>query len=241
MSDAPVLLFDLDGVILTQKALEYAALVHSRNKFYRWKNLDELRLIDFARLFEESDSSNRFKALFQAYKAYAPYIPSRWRRILFFMRFRRFYPKYERYESIDPELERILPILKSSNFVLGIVSNTSKKRLEGFKSKLKLEDYFTVFISRDDTPYRKPHPYPIIFALNKLKNKHNIKINKSQVYFFGDLPSDILTAKNANVNSIAILTGRGRRKDIEMLKPTIILENMSNLLDLEPIQKFLLK
>ena len=106
MSDAPVLLFVLDGVILTQKALEYAALVHSRNKFYRWKNLDELRLIDFARLFEESDSSNRFKALFQAYKAYAPYIPSRWRRILFFMRFRRFYPKYERYESIDPELAR---------------------------------------------------------------------------------------------------------------------------------------
>jgi len=241
MSHPPILLFDLDGVIITQKALEYAALVHSRNTFYRWKNLEDLRLIDFARLFEESDSKNRVKALFRVYKAYAPYVPSRWRRILFFIRFRRFYPRYEKYESIDPELQKILPILKSSKFILGIVSNTSKERLEGFKSNLRLDDYFSVFISRDDTPYRKPHPYPIYLALKKIKSEHGVRIDKSRIYFIGDLPSDILTAQNADVKSIAILTGHGREKDLEALRPTFILKNMSKLVDLEPIQKFILK
>ena len=240
MSQAPILLFDFDGVIITHKALEYAALIFSRKKFYGWRNLDTLRLIDFARLFEESDSNNRVKAILQAYKAYAPYIPSRWRRVVFFIKYRSFYPKYEKYEDIEPNLQRILPILKSKNIPLGIVSNTTKERLVYFKNKLNLEDFFSVFISRDDTPYRKPNPYPIYFALNKLKKKYHIKIDKNQIYFVGDLPSDIQTGKNAHINSIAVLSGHGRKNDLEKSKPTIILKDLSNLLNLEPIKKFLL-
>ena len=240
MSQTPILLFDFDGVIITHKALEYAALIYSRKKFFRWRNLDNLRLIDFARLFEESDSKNRLKAIFQAYKAYASYIPSRWRRIIFFIKFRRFYPKYEIYEVIEPNLHKILPILKSAQLSLGIVSNTSKKRLTDFREKLNLDDFFSVFISRDDTLYRKPNPYPVYLALNKLKKEYHVKIRKDQIYFVGDLPSDIQTAKNANIKSIAVLSGHGRKKDLEKARPTIILKDLSYLLDFEPIQKFLL-
>jgi HAD superfamily hydrolase (TIGR01549 family) len=240
MSKPPILLFDFDGVVITQKALEYAALIHSRKRFYSWRNLDDLRLIDFARLFEESDSKNRLKAIFQAFKSYAPYIPSRWKRIIFFVKFRGFYPRYEQYETIDPNLEKILPILKSAKIPLGIVSNTTKKRLTDFKDKLNLEDFFSVFISRDDSKYRKPNPYPILLALNKLKKEKHVKIMKDEIYFIGDLPSDIQTAKNANINSIAVLSGHGRRKDLENTEPTFILKNLSNLLDLDPIKKFLL-
>ena len=240
MSQTPILLFDFDGVIITHKALDYAALIFSRKKFYRWKNLNSLRLIDFARLFEESDSKNRFKAIFQAYKAYAPYIPSRWRRIIFFIKFRRFYPKYEKYETINPNLYKILPRLKSANFLLGIVSNTTKKRLMKFKDKLNLDEFFSVFISRNDTPYRKPNPYPIYFALYNLEKEHHVKVIRDQIYYLGDLPTDIQTAKNANINSIAVLSGHGRKTDLEKTEPTFILKNMSNLLDLGPIQKFLL-
>jgi len=241
MSHPPVLLFDFDGVLLTQKALEYSALFHLRKEFYKWENLDKLRLIDFARLFEESDSSNRFKAIFQTYKAYSPYLPSRWRRIIFFIRFRQMYPKYEIYDTIVPELEKILPILKTSKFLLGIVSNTSQNRLNSFKERLNLDQYFSVYISRDDTPYRKPHPYPIYLALKKLKSEFKIPIIKSQTYLIGDLPSDIKTAKNAMVKSIAILSGHGRKGDLEKANPTIILKDLSELLDLEPIKKFLIK
>ncbi len=240
MSDPLILLFDFDGVIITQKALEYSALIKLKMKFYRWQNIDGLRLIDLARIFEQSDSSNRIKAIFRAYKNYKKYIPSRWRRIIFFIKFRRLYPKYEIYETIKPNLKEILLKLKENDIPLGVISNTSKKRLLYFIEKLKLDEFFSVFISRDDTPYRKPDPYPIHLALKLIKNKHNLSINKNQVYLIGDLPSDIQSANNANIKSIALLSGHGTREDLEKSKPTFLLKDITNLLELEPIKKFLL-
>ncbi|MHA1194213.1 MAG: HAD family hydrolase [Promethearchaeota archaeon] len=240
MSDSLILLFDFDGVIITQKALEYTALIKLKLKFYRWQNIDGLRLIDLARIFEQSDSSNRIKALFRIYKNFKKYIPSKWRRIIFFIKFRKMYPKYEKYETIKPNLKEILLKLKELDIPLGVVSNTSKKRLDHFINKLKLDDYFSVFISRDDTPYRKPDPYPVHLALNLIKKKHNISIDKTQVYLIGDLPSDIMSASNAKIKSIALLSGHGTKEDLENAKPTHVLEDISNLLELEPIKKLLL-
>ncbi|MHA1670977.1 MAG: HAD family hydrolase [Promethearchaeota archaeon] len=240
MSDSPILLFDFDGVIITQKALEYTALIKLKLKFYRWQNIDGLRLIDLARIFEQSDSSNRIKALIRVYKNYKKYIPSKWRRIIFFIKFRRMYPKYEIYETIKPNLKEILIKLKEHSIPLGVISNTSKKRLNYFIDKLKLDDFFSVYISRDDTPYRKPDPYPIHLALKLIKKKYNLTIDKTQVYLIGDLPSDIISANNAKIKSIALLSGHGTKEDLENTKPTHILKDISNLLELEPIKKFLL-
>ncbi|KKK51440.1 hypothetical protein LCGC14_3114930, partial [marine sediment metagenome] len=61
MSSQPIILFDFDGVIITQKSLEYTASIFRKKKFYRWKSIENLRLIDFARMFEEADSKNKLK------------------------------------------------------------------------------------------------------------------------------------------------------------------------------------
>lgn len=240
MSALPIILFDFDGVIITQKALEYTALIKLRLNFYRWQNINDLRLIDLARIFEQSDSSNRIKALFRIYKNYKKYIPPKWRRIIFFIKFRRMYPKFEKYETLKPNLGEILEKLKNRNIPLGVVSNTSKKRLDFFIDKLKLNNYFSVFISRDDTPFRKPNPYPIYLALKQIKKKNNLSIDKTQVYLIGDLPSDIISANNAQIKSIALLSGHGTEEDLKKTKPTYIIEDVSNLLELEPIKKYLL-
>ena len=89
MSFPPIVLFDFDGVIITQKSLEYTALYHLRKKFYKWQNTKGTRLIDFARLFEESDSKNRLVAFYRINMVYKQLIPSIWRRNLFFIKFRR--------------------------------------------------------------------------------------------------------------------------------------------------------
>jgi len=92
MTHPLILLFDFDGVVITQKALEFTASVYLKKRFYNWRNTESLRLIDIARIFEEADSNNRLKAIFNVYRAYKRYIPSRWKRILFFIKFRRTYP-----------------------------------------------------------------------------------------------------------------------------------------------------
>jgi len=240
MSYLPIILFDFDGVIITQKSLEYTASIFLKKKFYKWKNTEHMRLIDFARLFEEADSENKILALKRIIKIYKKYIPSRWRRILFFIRFRRIYPKFENYESFKPDLEEVLRILKKNNIPLAIVSNTSRERLNNFKQKLDLDKYFSVFISRDDTPFRKPSAYPINIALKKIKEINKLSINKELVYYVGDLPQDILCAKNAKINSIALLSGHGTKKGLEEVKPTFLLKNIKGILEIKKIKKFLL-
>ncbi|MFX0037914.1 MAG: HAD family hydrolase [Promethearchaeota archaeon] len=240
MSHPPILLFDFDGVIITQKSLEYTASMLIKNEFYQWKNIENMRLIDFARLFEESDSKNRLVALKQINKVYKPFIPSIWKRNLFFIKFRRMYPKLEKFETLKPDLENVLKILKKNGFHLGIVSNTSKKRLDFFRKKVNLDNYFSVFISRDDSPYRKPSPYPIITALMKIKNNLNYLIDKNNVYYIGDLPADIECAKNADIRSIALLSGHGTRRDLENSNPTYLLPDIKSILEIEHFKKFLI-
>ncbi|UCD01182.1 MAG: HAD family hydrolase [Promethearchaeota archaeon] len=240
MSHPPILLFDFDGVIITQKSLEYTASKLIKKRFYGWKNIENMRLIDFARLFEESDSKNRLLALRQINKVYKPIIPNIWKRNLFFIKFKRMYPNYEQFESLKPNLKEVLKKLKKGGFELGIVSNTSKRRLNIFRQKLNLDKFFSVFISRDETPYRKPNPYPIISSLIKFKQKVNHSINKDNVYYIGDLPADIECAKNANINSIALLSGHGTKEDLEKSNPTFLLPDIKNILEIEQFKKFLL-
>jgi len=242
MDHLPIILFDFDGVILTQKALEYAALIHLRRD-YGWQNTENMRLIDFAKIFELSDTEKWLKSLTNIHHAYKRYIPKRWKRILYFTRFNRDFQKYEKiYESLKPNLEGVLNKLKNNNFPLGIVSNTAGRRLNYFKKKLNLEQYFTVFISRDDYRFNKPHPYPIIMALKLIKDKFNFpRIDKQNVYFIGDLPTDIQCGRAANVNTIALLSGHGTKLELRKSNPTFMLNDHNELLEIEPFKKLLLK
>ena len=240
MTHPLILLFDFDGVVITQKALEFTASVYLKKSFYNWRNTESLRLIDIARLFEEADSSNKLKAIINIYRVYKHYIPSRWKRILFFIKFRRTYPKYEKYESLKPNLEGILKELKKRGVIFGIVSNTSGERLGVFRKRLNLDDFFSVYISRDDTPVRKPHGHPVIVALKQIKQFLKVPIDKDRVYLIGDLPTDIECAINAGVKSIALLSGHGTKTGLETANPSFILREIKDILELAPFKKLLL-
>ncbi|MFW9990082.1 MAG: HAD family hydrolase, partial [Candidatus Odinarchaeota archaeon] len=127
-----------------------------------------------------------------------------------------------------------------NNFVLGIVSNTSKRRLDFFRQKLKLDNFFSFYVTRDDTPFRKPSPYPIIIALKKIKKNYNYSIKKENVYYVGDLPADIECAKNAQIKSIALLSGHGTNKGLENSDPTLLLQDIKKILEIKDFKKFLL-
>ncbi|MFX1384158.1 MAG: HAD family hydrolase [Promethearchaeota archaeon] len=237
----PIILFDFDGVILTQKALEYTALRHLRNDFYQWQNIKNLRPIDLALLFEKSNSENLINLYKNIHINFKPYIPNWTKRDIFITRFGREYRKLEKiYDGLKPGLERILTELKNKKITSGIISNTQKSRLNYFKQKFQLNNYFSVFLTRDDIPFHKPNPYPIIYALKLIKDQNKLKrIDKSKVYFIGDIPSDIKCAKSAGVNSIALLSGHGRKTELENEEPTYIIEKIIDISELAPFKRFL--
>jgi len=238
----PIILFDFDGVILTQRAPEYTALLQLRKKFYNWKNTQKMRLIDFALLFEKSDSNSRLKSFLRIYRIYSYFIPRIWKRGIFFIQFGRDYRRFEKiYEDIKPGLKEILKLLSNKGIPLGIISNTDKRRLKFFKNKFQLEKMFSVFITRDDVPINKPHPYPILLALKFIKQQYKLKkLDKNNVYYIGDLPTDIRCAKAAGVNSIALLSGHGTKKGLQKANPTFVLQDIKSLLELDCFKKLLL-
>jgi HAD superfamily hydrolase (TIGR01549 family) len=136
------------------------------------------------------------------------------------------YPKYEKYETFKPNLEKILNELKECGVIFGIVSNTSGERLDFFRKKLNLDSYFSAFVSRDDTPLRKPHGYPVFVALKQIKQNLKGPIDKTKVFLIGDLPTDIECANNAGIISIALLSGH--------------LREIKEILEIDPFKKLLL-
>ena len=60
------------------------------------------------------------------------------------------------------------------------------------------------------------------------------------VYFIGDLPADIECAKNAGINSIALLNGHGLEKDLRKVNPTIISDDITSILEIDPFKKYLM-
>jgi HAD superfamily hydrolase (TIGR01549 family) len=239
----PIVLFDFDGIVITHKALEYTALYYLKKEWYDWQNVEGLRLIDFARFFEESDTDDGWQAIKAISKAYKHYIPNRFKRFLFFGKFGRRYRMFEKiYEQINPGLEDILANFKKYGIPMGIVTSSNRKRIKYFRKKFQLDDYFNVYITREDVQFKKPNPYPIILALKLIKDKFEFKgIDRNKVFFIGDLPSDIHCAKAAKINSIALLSGHGTERHLRKSNPTYIIQDIKQLLKLDIFKKFILE
>ncbi len=91
--------------------------------------------------------------------------------------------------------------LASQHAVLGVVTTKTAKYSKELLEHMGLMHYFDILIGREDVENPKPHPEPILKALSKLQSKRNIH------WMIGDTPMDILAAKAANINSVAVTCG----------------------------------
>ena len=91
--------------------------------------------------------------------------------------------------------------LASQHAVLGVVTTKTAKYSIELLEHMGLMSYFDVLVGREDVENPKPHPEPIFKALSKLQS------DKSRYWMIGDTPMDILAAKAANINSVAVTCG----------------------------------
>ncbi|MBU0719809.1 HAD family hydrolase [bacterium] len=91
---------------------------------------------------------------------------------------------------------------KASTFaVLGIVTTKTGHYSRILMEHFGLMEYFEVLIGREDVTEPKPHAEPILKALEAMDTE-----GKS-IWMIGDTKLDLISAKNAGVNSIAVLSG----------------------------------
>jgi len=110
-------------------------------------------------------------------------------------------------------------VITASKFAtLGIVTTKTGEYSQILMEHFELMDYFDVLIGREHVQNPKPHAEPILKAIEKLSLK------TKEIWMIGDTKLDIISAKNAGVNSIAVLSGYGTRETLNEVA-NIILPN----------------
>ncbi len=126
------------------------------------------------------------------------------------------------YEGVVDEIRR----LKDAGKRLGVV--TSKLR-DGAMRGLRisgLDDTFDVVIGCDNVTHSKPHPEPVLKALDELGAK------RESTVFVGDSRHDMESGRAAGVKTAAVLWGPFDRAHLEDLSPDYWLEKPQDLREL---------
>ena len=114
----------------------------------------------------------------------------------------------EHNEAIHDELqscagmEDVLETLHEQGRRLGIVTAKRRRTVELAFEHLPLAHYFDTVVAGDDTRVHKPHPDPILLALERLA------ATPDEAVYIGDSPYDVQAGKAAGVFAIGVTWGK---------------------------------
>jgi len=229
----PILLFDVDGVLLDSKGHFLAALesMHDRYTNWNYELLARTTAVDIIRRFESGAKKRSIPSLNAILKNFKDLIPSRFRRLIFIARMGRKIEKYDwKFSDFFPGTEKTLRILESKGIIMGAASNSHGDRISKWFKLKNVNDLFPLYISRDErkTYGVKPSPVPLLALLVKIKKYYNYpKIDRSRVAFIGDLITDVQAAQRAKIKSIAVLSGHSIREELEFYNPDFIIPDIT--------------
>jgi len=100
-------------------------------------------------------------------------------------------------------------ILASKFAKLGVVTTKTGEYSKELLSYFGVLDYFEIVIGREDVINPKPHPEPILKAI------HEMNAIKDYSVMIGDTCLDVISAKDAEIHSIAVTTGYATKQELE--------------------------
>jgi pyrophosphatase PpaX len=134
-------------------------------------------------------------------------------------------PLHEGLEACDGMLE-VLRRLKDEGRRLGIVTSKRRATVELAFAVLPLRHYFDAVVTADDAKRHKPHPDPLLEALDRLDAR------PEQAVYVGDAPFDVAAAKAAGVHAVAVAWGGMYSEDaLRASEPDAIASTPEELLD----------
>ncbi len=95
--------------------------------------------------------------------------------------------------KVHRDAKRIIPELKDKGYTVVIYTKSSRKRVEKILKNYGLLNHVDVIVTGDDVPRKNDRASYVIKELNKRG------IDKNEVLFVGDLPSDVQAARSQGV------------------------------------------
>jgi len=130
------------------------------------------------------------------------------------------------HSRLMPGAERTLQKLSARaglSKTLALLTNSGRAATRFAMENLRLGRYFSSSFTRDDLPAMKPSPDGITTALRKLG------LEKDEVIYVGDSPTDILASKGAGIPVASVATGRYDAGALRALGPDYTLRSLEEL------------
>lgn len=208
------LLFDLDGTLINTNELIIESFLHTLHSYYpdQYKREDVLPFIG-PTLYDTFNSINPEKVE-EMVKVY-----------------RKF--NHEQHDVLVKEYETVfetVKTLKEKGFKLGIVTTKIRATVNMGLTLTKLDQFFDVVVTLDDVENAKPHPEPVLKALEQLGSK------PEETIMVGDNHHDVEAGKNAGTKTAGVAWSIKGRDYISSHNPDYLLETMSDLLPIVGVE-----
>lgn len=127
-----------------------------------------------------------------------------------------------------PGVREAVEVLRRRGVALGVVTSKMHGGLERGLTAGGYEGVFEVVIGADDVENPKPHPEPVLMALEKLGR------DPREAVFVGDSTHDMAAGRAAGVRTAAAMWGPFSRDVLEPHSPDYWLEDPRDLLQFAP-------
>jgi len=133
-----------------------------------------------------------------------------------------------------PGVETALDRLRAAGFRMGLVTAGDRLVVEHQLDATGLGAYLEARVCGDDMPYAKPHPAPLLRALDEL----GVSVRTARVFYVGDAPDDMRMARFVGARGVGVVSILGRRADLEAAGASevadSVVEWVAGFLDREP-------
>jgi pyrophosphatase PpaX len=209
-TEPTVWLFDFDGTLVDSENLILASFRHATDAVLGDTPSDDVLRAGIGLTLEQQAhdlAGDRAKELFDVYVEH-----------------NRAYHS-ELLRTFDGVPEMILR-LRHRGRRLGVVTAKIRPTMElGFEHVPLEREWFEVLVAKEDTRLHKPHPEPLLLALELMHAAADDAI------YVGDSPFDIRAAKAAGMRSVAVTWGRIHdRSRLEREQPDAIVDTAEELL-----------
>jgi HAD superfamily hydrolase (TIGR01509 family) len=106
---------------------------------------------------------------------------------------------------------------------LGLVTSGDRARVSRQLKEFRLTQIFKARVCGGDTREKKPHPAPLLLALQEMKAEAR------ECVYVGDTPEDIEMARAAGVRAIAVLGPFPTARRLRATRPEFLLEGLEEL------------
>ena len=121
-------------------------------------------------------------------------------------------------------MDAVLAQLKDEGRRLGIVTAKRRLTVDLAFARLPIEQFFDVVVGGDETEEHKPHPAPLLLALERLGAR------AEEAAYVGDSPFDMQAARAAGLHAVGVSWGRIHGRDALVADADEIVDTAEELL-----------